>query len=147
MPKRRPTNTDRAEALLHAAVHGDEAACERYCCTARSLRNWRERARDPESELSAVFRRYSAAIQEATGNEEAATDERASSFAAYIEGQVRKASDIIVEKAREINAANPESIRAVNDHVATLLGHAAALQYIASLFGGERDHAEAEVET
>lgn len=137
----RYTDADRAEAVLHAAVFGDDAACEKYGCAPRTLRYWREEARDPDSQIAAVCRRFQAAVKEAQGDDAAATEARAGSFADYIRGQVRKASDIIVEKAREINAANPESIRAVNDHVATLLGHAAALQYIESLFGSD---AEAE---
>ena len=48
---------------------------------------------------------------------------------------MRRLSAIIERKAEEINAANPASIEAVNAHVATLLGHAAALQYLAGLFG------------
>ena len=135
----RYTDADRAEAVLHAAVFGDESACEKYGCAPRTLRYWREEARDPDSQIAAVCRRFQAAVKEAQGQEAEATEVQAESFASYIRGQVRKASDIIVRKAEEINAANPESIRAVNDHVATLLGHAAALQYIESLFGSADD--------
>ncbi len=144
MGRRQLSDSERAEAVLHSVVHGDDSAAERYGITVRTLRRYREEVRDPDSKLSAVVRRFSAAIKEAQGEDDAAADERAESFASYCERQVRRASDIIVRKAEEINAANPESLRAVNDHVATLLGHLSALQYIASLFGsGDRD-AEAE---
>ena len=135
MPKRgHPSNADRVEAVLHAVVYGDDAACSKYGITARSLRRYRDQIRDPESELSATVRRFSAAIKEAQGETAAAEGDQAEDFMVYIQRQVRRASDIIVEKAEQINAANPESIRAVNDHVATLLGHAAALEYIGRLF-------------
>lgn len=128
---------EQAEAVLHAAVFGDDGACARYGITTRTLRRYREEVRDPESELSAFVRQYQAAAQEANGQPEAAAETRVESWADYVRGQVRKASDIIVRKAEEINAANPESIRAVNDHVSTLLGHATALQYLDGLFGAQ----------
>lgn len=129
------TDADRAEALLHASVFGDRAACRKYGCTARTLRNWRELLRDGDPELSAVFRRYAAAAAEATGDAEGGAATRAGSFADFLQDQVRRASEILVAKAGEINAANPEGLRAVNDHVATLLEHVAALEYISNLFG------------
>ena len=135
----RYSDADRAEAILHAAVFGDDAACSKYGCAPRTLRYWRDEARDPDSQIAAVCRRFQAAIKEAQGQEDAATEDRAQSLASFIDGAVRRLSAIIEKKAEEINAANPASIEAVNAHVATLLGHAAALQYLAGLFGSPAD--------
>lgn len=131
---RHPTDPERAEALLHAAVHGDEAATSRYGCSARSLRNWRARAADPTDALSVVMRRYAAALEGVTGDEDAAARKRANSFADELRERVQQASDVILAKAKDINPHNPEASRAINDHVKTLLEHVAALDYIAALF-------------
>lgn len=135
MGKRRPTNPERAEVLLHASVFGDEAATQKYGYSARSLRNWRAEVRDPESDLAASFRQFQEAVAELQGDESGAA-QRATSILDFIDGQVRELSAVILEKARQINAANPAGIESVNGHVATLLGHAAALQYIAAATGG-----------
>lgn len=137
------TDSDRAEAILHAAVFGDDAAVAKYGCAERTLRSWREEARDPDSQIAAVCRRFQAAIRETQGDEVGAVDVRAESLAVFIDGAVRRLSAIIEKKAEDINAANPQSIEAVNNHVATLLGHAAALQYLAGLFGAPADGAGA----
>ena len=140
--KRRLNDSDRAEAILHAAVHGDAAACARYGCTSRSLRNWRTEVRDTESALSAVFRKYASALQP----DEAAVETRSEGFVDYVRGQIRKASDILVKKAEDVNAANPEGLRAINEHVATLLEHVAALEYIGRLFAPAPDDEDPEAE-
>lgn len=142
MGRRNLSNIERAEAVLHAVVHGDESAADRYKITERTIRRYREEVREPGSKLSEIVRGFSAAIAEAQGDEVAAAEAKAGTLLDFIDGQVRKLSDIVLRKAEEINAANPASIEAVNAHVATLLGHAAALQYIASLFGSQGAEAE-----
>ena len=124
---KRPDTDRKVQFILHAEIHGDEAACARYKLSRRSLQNYRQEARDPDSELARTFASYAQAL--------ARPEERAETFAEFLQSQVRKASAILIEKAGQINAANPEGLRAVNDHVATLLDHAAALEYIGGLFG------------
>lgn len=132
---RRLTDTERAEAVLHAVVHGDENAAARYGISVRTLRRYREEVRDPESELSAIVRRFGAALREAQGLDEDAAEERAEAFGAWLHGRIRELSDILLDKARGVNPAQPQAYEAVSGHVRDLLGHAAALDFLARTFG------------
>ena len=132
---RRLSDTERAEAVLHAVVHGDENAASRYGISVRTLRRYREEVRNPSSELSAIVRRFGAALREAQGLDEEAAEERAEAFGAWLHGRIRELSDILLEKARGVNPAQPQAYEAVSGHVRDLLGHAAALDFLARTFG------------
>ena len=121
-----PDADERVQAVLFAALHGDEAASARFQITTRTLRKYRAELRDPESDLSKVFRRYASVVR---------PEVRAVDFLGWMQARVMDLSDVILLKAREVNPNNPESIRAINEHVETLLGHTAALVYIGYLFG------------
>ena len=136
---RRLSLLERAEAVLHAAVHGDEAACARYDVTDRTLRNYRDQVRDPETKLSASFRRLVAAAKEAQGDDLEAADERGGSFRQWLEGRLRETSDVLLEKAREINPKQPQAIEAVSGHFRDLAGHAAALEFLERSFPSSSD--------
>lgn len=129
----------KAQAILYAAVHGDEAACRRFKVSARSLRNYRADAREKGSELSETFRRYAEAVS---------PEQRAAGFTDWLLGQVKRASELLYAKAeKEANARNPEALRAINDHVATLLEHKTALDYLAGLFGSGADQDALQADT
>ncbi|WP_420455750.1 hypothetical protein [Rubrivirga sp.] len=128
MAKPHPDNDDRAQAVLYAALHGDPAACARFGITSRSLRNWRAETRRNGSELSETFRRYAGAV---------CPDVRAGDFGAWMQGRVKELSDVMLEKARQIDPKNPEALRAVGEHIGTLLETLTALTYIGRLFQRE----------
>ena len=121
---------EQAQAILYAAVHGDEAAERKFKVSDRTLRNYREKAREEGSELSAIFRRYAEAVSPG--------QQRAVTFGAWLTGHVQEVAAVMLEKARLADPRNPLSLQAINAHVATLLEHHAALAYIDSLFPGTR---------
>ena len=133
---RKSISTDtKVQAVLHAAVHGDASASKAFDVTDRALRKWRDEARTDGTDCSELFRSYAAALN---------PDRRATDFADWLLRRVEQASDILVDKARAVSTATPEGLRAINEHVATLLEHAAALEYIASLFGADARSAGGE---
>lgn len=134
---RKKISTDaKVQAILHAEVHGDAAACAAFGVTDRALRKWREEAATAGTDCSELFRQYASALN---------PERRAVDFAAWLQSRVQAASDLLLKKAEGINAANPEGLRAINEHMAALLEHAAALEYIGSLFGPSTgDHAGAD---
>lgn len=123
----------RVEAVIYAELHGDEAAAKRYNVTVRTLRNWRERVRDPDDEITEVFRAFKAAID---------PDFRPHNFAQWLRGQTQDAARLFLEKAQQLDPRNPEALRALNEHMQALLDHAAAIEYITRLFDTPEPHAQ-----
>jgi transposase-like protein len=125
--KRQPDNDDRAQILLYATIHGDAAACARFGVTDRSLRNWRTSVREG-GDLSETFRLYALAL---------APEARAGEFAAWVEGDIRRASALFFEKVSpaDVSGKNPEVLRAITEHLAALLDHKTALDFLALRFG------------
>ena len=126
MAKRLDTD-DQAQAILYAAVHGDEAACERFGVSDRSLQRYRRKARDPESELAETVARYAAALD---------GERRADDFAAKLDDGADKLLALFLAKAADVNPANPEGMRSIKEMFATILEQRTATAYITSLFGG-----------
>lgn len=124
-----------AQAILYAAVHGDEAAQRRFKVSLRSLQRYRELARDSESELARTVAAYAAALD---------PDRRSDNFAEWMTAQVRAASSLLMEKAGKADPRNPDALRAINEHVGVLLDHKAALDYIDRLFGPGEQEGDAE---
>lgn len=124
----------KAQALLYAAVHGDEAASERFGVSSRSLRKYRAEGREEGTELSETFRRYAAALQ---------PERRADDFAATLDTEAGALLGIFRTKAEGVNAANPEGLRAIGEMVGRLLDQRTALAYIENLFGGTAPEAGA----
>lgn len=125
MARKKISTDTKVQAILHAEVHGDESAVKTYKITAQSLGNWRRDAKKEGSDIFKLFQSYAAALD---------PTRKAPDFAGWLLEQVRDVSEIIKAKAKDINAQNPEGLRALNEHTQTLLEHAAALQYIAGLF-------------
>lgn len=125
MGRRHPDTDTKAQALIYAEVYGDEAACKRFKLSARSLRRYRELAREPDSELSETVRRYAGAIQ---------PEVKAEDFLSWLQGQVQAAAGLLVKHAGEANPNNPETLRVLNEHVETLLSHALGLDYLSRRF-------------
>ena len=126
MAKRLDTD-GKVQALLYAAVHGDDAAAERYSVSTRTLRNYRAEAKEEGSELSATFRRYAAELQPET---------KPSAFAETLDSEASALLSIFRAKAEGVNAANPEGLRAIGEMVGRLLDQRTALAYIHGLLGG-----------
>lgn len=131
MGRKHPDAHEQVQALLYAEIHGDDAAARRFDVSARTLRNYRALARDESTEVAKIFRAYRDAL---------APDEvQAVDFAAWLLQQVRDAGSLLVEKARHADARNPEALRVLNEHVATLLDHQTATTYIDRLFAPTDD--------
>ena len=133
MAKRLDTD-GQAQAILFAAVHGDEAAIERFEVSERSLQRYRRIARDPESDLAQTVAAYASALQ---------PERRADDFAATLDTEAGELLGIFREKAEGVNAANPEGLRAIGEMVGRLLDQRTALAYIENLFGGTAPEAGA----
>ncbi|MBE2186684.1 MAG: hypothetical protein IAE99_07930 [Rhodothermales bacterium] len=121
----------KVEAILFAEMHGDPAACERFKIAPRTLHSYRALARQDGSEIAKICTAYRAAL--------ATDDAKAEDFAAWLLQQVREAGGLLVEKARQADARNPEALRVLNEHVATLLDHQTATTYIDRLFAPTDD--------
>lgn len=123
MGKRLDTD-GQAQAILYAAVYGDEAACTRFKLSARTLRRYRDLARDKGSDLSQTVRSYAKALQ---------PDGKALDFAATLDAEVADLISLFKGKAVEASAKNPESNRALGELISTLLEHRTALAFIGTL--------------
>lgn len=132
---RRPDLDEQAQAVLYAAIYGDDAACARFKLAARTLRNYRALARDPESDLAATCRKY----RDALGSEEARTEAAAQGFADWLTTQARAVSALLLEKAQGADARNPEALRVLNEHFASILDHKTTTVYIDRLFAPTDD--------
>lgn len=131
MGRRHPDAHEQVQALLYAEVHGDAAAVKRFNISARTLRNYRVLARDESTEVAKIFRAYRDAL--------APDAVQAVEFADWLLQQVREAGGLLVAKARDADARNPEALRVLNEHVATLLDHQTATTYIDRLFAPTDD--------
>ena len=128
--RKHPDVHEQVQALLYAEIHGDDAAMLRFDLSRRSLQRYRDLARDPASDLAQTVASYRAAL---------IPSERGQTFADWLLQQVRDAGGLLIEKARQADARNPEALRVLNEHVATLLDHQTATTYIDRLFAPAPD--------
>lgn len=128
---RKPDLDAQAQAVIFAAVYGDEAACKRYGITDRSLRRHREKARTPGTDLSDTVRRYADAMRPP----EAVREDKAAAFAVQLSALAMQAGALFMEKAQEAKGVNPASLDAIREFVAVLLENVTAADYVTRLFG------------
>ena len=115
--------------MIYAEIAGDEAAAKRFKLSTRSLYRYRDLAQDESSELAKTVKMYAAVLHPET---------EAAEFGDFLTEQVRRITNLFAEKGRDVDARNPEGLRALTEHVTALLDHKAALEYIDRAFAPEQ---------
>ena len=122
---------DRVECILHAAVFGDGSALSKYKIGARTLRNYRREATDPNSELARIYTDYARVL--------APEEIKPAEFADWLKRESKRASEKFMEMISKAKEGDVAAAKAVTAHMEALNHQGAAMQYISNIFE-EREH-------
>lgn len=123
---KRPDAAFKAQAVVHAAVHGDKEAAKAFKVSGRTLREYKALARDDASDVAKELRAIAAALQ---------PEARAADVASSLRARFDRLSDIIIAKAERISEKQPQALEALNGHARDILDHVAALAFLDRRFG------------
>ena len=125
MAKKRLSIPDRVECILHAAVFGDESALTKYKIGARTLRNYRREASDPNSELARIYSDYARVL--------APEEIKPGEFATWLKKESMRVSQLFMEMISKTKEGDVSAAKAVTSHLEVLGQQTGVMQYVANV--------------
>lgn len=123
--KKRLTPFERAECVMYAGIMGDRAAIRRYGIAERTLYNYKDLARDPESKLAEICSKYAAYFT---------PDEiKPAQFADWLKRESMRASQLFMEMISKTKEGDVSAAKAVTSHLEILGQQTGVMQYVANV--------------